>query len=226
MPRSALLVALLMLLAAFASVHAEAPSDDSVIEAWERLQRADSQTIALERIEPRLYRFETNRFPYDGHLRVLNVSLDGYGWSTDGATTMAVVEVELVDATDDFYARHAHSVPMWQATNILYLDSETGEWLDNREWQQRMIASSMPGGVLSILLSNWFWLALLAVMIVVLVFVSRKAGRQMNVAMNAHEQALSEQQRGLALMEDALNLNRDANRTLVKILEALERPGR
>jgi hypothetical protein len=226
MPRIALLAALSVFLPLWAPALADAPSDKAVIEAWERVQREDTQTIALEPIEPRLYRFATNRFPYDGRLRVLNVSLDGYGWAADGATTMAVVEVELIDATDELYVKHAHSVPMWQATNMLYLDDDTGEWLSNREWQERMIAGAMPGGALSILLSNWFWIGLIGVMIVVLVFVSRKASRQMNVAMNAHEQALSEQQRGLALMEEALALNRQANGTLVKILEALERPGR
>lgn len=63
----ALCAAVLVIALAHATAQAQ-PSQQSLVEAWERLQRSDPETLAFEKIAERRYRFRTSRFPFDGEL--------------------------------------------------------------------------------------------------------------------------------------------------------------
>jgi hypothetical protein len=43
---------------------AEKPSEESLIKAWEELQKRDSNTATFEKIADRRYKFRTNLFPF------------------------------------------------------------------------------------------------------------------------------------------------------------------
>ncbi|MDH3284536.1 MAG: hypothetical protein OEQ13_07320 [Acidobacteriota bacterium] len=227
MTRLSLIRAVTVVLAVMSAGHLAWTQDEStktLLEAWERAQRDDPATIALEPIETRLYRFHTNRFPYDGRLRVLNLSVDDTGYGPGMPYKLGFVEVELVDASEDFPVKFAQSYSLWQARNTLYFDEEAGEWLSSHEWQNRMIEQVEPVWP-ALLLSNWVWIALLAIFIVVVWKITRRATRQFDSAMHAQDKALTGQDHAIKLTEHAVKIHEDSNRLLGEILAEL-RSGR
>ncbi len=227
MTRSRSAVTAVILLAAFLSVspaRAHDGSAEGLLAAWEDVQRDDASTIVFEPVGDRVYRFHTNRFPYDGRLRVLNVSVDDTGHAPGMPFKLGFVEIELLDATEDFYTKYAQSYSLWQSRNTLYFDEEAGEWLSSMDWSSRLLdesAFSWPAA----LLSHWFWIALLAIFIAVVWRVTRRATRQFDSAMDAQDKALSSQDHAIKLTEHAVKIHEDSNRLLGEILAEL-RAGR
>ena len=210
----------------WASMDALRADQSELLATWEEAQRSDPQTLLFERVEPGLYRFETERFPFAGDLRVLNVAINDQAYREDERLRMGIVEIELVDLPEEFLARHAHSYGFWMQTHLLYFDDEAGRWMSGEEWQQRVVGD--PGSWCSPLvsLSGWFWIVMLLVLIVALSFAIRKANGQMKSAMSAQEKALSEQERAIRLTERALEIGEESNLVLKEILAALQRrPG-
>ena len=199
------------------------PTRESLLAAWETAQREDPQTIVFEKEENGRYRFATNRFPFDGTVRVLNLVVDDSGVKYPSATVMGVVEAELEDMSDDFRRQHAYSVGLWQAANMLYFDYEHGRWMTSAEWQGFMVDQYASPNFMS-WISSSFWLIFLLIIVIVLWWTMRRAGRQFKSATAAQDKALAEQERAIRLTEEAIEIGRDSNRLLRGILEALTGP--
>lgn len=202
-------------------IHAAEPTDEALLSAWENAQQADPKAEKFEKIETDLYHFKTRRFPYDGNLRVLNLSLEYQPGFGDDDFYLGVVEVELVDLPDDFYEKFAHSYAMWQQTNMLYFNPETDSWLTVKEWQD-IVAEKYPPGWTSIWSGNLFWIIFIVILIVFLWLATGKARKQMDTAMVDQKKALSEQEKAIKMTEEALQLHRETNRMLTGILAILE----
>jgi uncharacterized membrane protein len=206
---------------------AEGPTEESLLSAWETRQRTDPKTVVFEKVEPKVYRFETERFPYEGKIRVLNLSIDdpyaGPGSSQQVGSQIGVVEAALEDLPSGFMMHHAHSYGLWQAENTFYWDPVKGTWLTSREFQNR-IQEEAGGwyGWLGIGLSGLFWIFFLVVVLGVLFLLTRKASRQMKTAMAAQDKVLSEQERAMSLMERSIEVNEASNALLERILGTLE----
>jgi uncharacterized membrane protein len=178
----------------------------------------------FERIEDGRYRFQTERFPFDGVLRVINVVIDDRHVNFGQGIVMGMVEVKLEEVSDEFHRDHAYSIGIWQSGNTLYFDQESEIWLDASEWQQQIMDQMPFGGFWGWCSQNLFWVVFLILLVVMLWWVSRKANRQMNRATELQDKAMAEQERAIKLSEEALEISRDSNRLLRQILEALN-PG-
>ncbi len=198
------------------------PTRESLLEVWEQSQRADPQTTVFERIGDGRYRFATQRFPFDGVVRVLNVVLDDRHVEIANGMTVGMVETKLEDLTDDFLRDHAFSIGLWQAGNTFYFDGDSGRWLDAGEWQRQIMDRYPTGGAWSWLSGNLFWIVFLGIVVVTLWWATRRAGRQMKTAMAAQDRALAEQERAIRMSEEMLEVARDSNRLLRRILERLD----
>jgi hypothetical protein len=195
---------------------------DSLLAAWENAQRSDRNTVVFERLEEGLYRFQTERFPFDGEIRVNSVYIDDTAASYEEGAVFGVVEVELLGADDDFFSRYGQSYGFWMSGNTLYLDEKTGEWLTSREWSERRMKGFSSGtGVLS-WFSKYSFLFFLLILVFFLYFATRGPRKQMKSAMAAQEKALSEQERAIKLTERAVGLTEDSNRVLHEILKVLK----
>ena len=52
------------------------PSEESLLSAWEALQKNNPKTVVFEKLGERDYKFKTQMFPFDGELKVTNVVVD------------------------------------------------------------------------------------------------------------------------------------------------------
>jgi len=71
------------------------PTDDSLIQAWEKQQKADQKTIVFEKLKDRHYKFKTSYFPYDGELTIKNLVYGDLGGDADFDYSLGAVQVEL-----------------------------------------------------------------------------------------------------------------------------------
>lgn len=223
---------LLVLLAAATTVSAEQHQSAggldslkvSLLERWERAQREDPQTLRFEGLGKGRYRFHTERFPFDGELEVVNVSVDTLdGWVADDYR-IGVVEVELKDLPEGFTQRHAYSVGQWRSHNQFYLDVASGQWLTPAEWRQALseptLAAEVPRPALGCIV-NWSYLLLIVIFVLALVVVIRKASRQYRKATAAQDAALAGQRRALELSEQVLENARETRLILSEIRDLL-----
>lgn len=124
-------------------------TQESLVKAWEQVQRGDPETVTFEKLGERRYRFKTNRFPFDGELRILKATVtesaggyegeeSGGGYETASAT--GVVEYDLVGLSDEVTKKYEHSFANWQATNALHFDRGRGSWITSEEYSARRAA--------------------------------------------------------------------------------------
>ena len=212
---------------------AAALTRESALEAWEEVQQSDPQVTAFEKLGDRRYHFATERFPYDGDLQVVNVAIDDLGPDPEEAfgNRIAIVEVELVDMSDEIHRRHIQSIGLWERNNTLYFDKETKSWLSFSEWQQTFTDSYAPFGWISCFTwSSWGWLFPLVLLAAVVAGVARKATRQIDRTMSAQDRILQDHERAVKRQEEAIQLTKEAvvssqqtNQLLGEILEELRK---
>lgn len=222
--RLLLLVGPLLMLGASVSPQSEEPSRESLLAAWEASLREDPQTVVFEKLDDRRYRWSTERFPFDGVVRVLNLVIDDRSLEYAASGVVGVVEVDLDGVSDEFRRQYAYSIGLWQSANTLYYDADAGQWRSAIEWQSSLVESYSDGGWLA-WFSGWMWLLFLAIMVLVVFWLSRRASRQMKRAMAAQDKALAEQERAIRLTEDAIEVSRDSNRVLREIRDLLREQG-
>lgn len=199
-------------------------SEGSLIAAWEAVQKNDPKTQVFERVEPGVYQFHTGRFPYEGTLRVVGVTIDEMPMVGEDGWAMGIVEVELADLPDDFFMKHSRSYGVWEQGNILYFDPKAEAWVTPKQMQER-VNERAGGGLCWLSWSGYFWVGILAVAIAFLVVVAKKANKQMNRAMSAQDRVLADHQRVVELSERAVRLSEDSNRVLKEILEVMKQRG-
>jgi hypothetical protein len=217
----ALLVGMMVLVVVGASLEATEPSRESLLAAWEALQRDDPQTLQFEKIEGGRYRYATERFPFDGTVRVLNLVIDDRMLDYGTGGVMGVVEVDLEEVSDEFRRQYGYSIGLWLGANTLYFDNETGEWVSASDWQSSMVEQYSDVGSYA-RYWDYLWLLLLAVMVLLVLWLSRRAARQLKIATAAQDKALAEQERAIRLTEEAIEISRDSNRVLKEIRDQLK----
>lgn len=196
------------------------PDRTSLLAAWENQLRADPQTLVFEKIDDDRYHFSTERFPFDGTIRVLNLVVDDRTLDYAEGGTMGVVEVDLENLNDEFRRQHAYSIGLWQASNTLYYDADSESWVSAAQWQSSMMDRYAGGGWWG-WISSASWFVFLLLLLVVLFFAVRRANKQIKTTMAAQDKALAEQERAIRLTEEAVELSRDSNRVLKEIRDLL-----
>lgn len=219
-------VAILLLLAVPLAVAAE-PTRESLLTAWESLQRADPQTRTFERINDGRYRFATERFPFDGELEIAEVVVDDRSAEIPYGSATGHVAATLVGIDDAFRERYATSLAIWHSDGILHWDDETQGWVGSRAWMNRL-QERHAGGLWGTLLSNGFWILLLVVLILSIWPLSRRANRQFEeasaqqaLALSNQRDAIESQRRAIDGQQEAIELIRESNRLLREIRDQL-----
>jgi len=202
----------------FPGILFSAPTKESLITAWENQQKTDPNTLAFEEISPNIYRFKTERFPFDGELRILNITVDEQMSGFEGGFTMGIVEIELVDLPEDFLKKYSYSYSAWSQSNILYYDQENEKWLSAKEYYTKA-QENLPSGVF-IDPFNYIPLLFLFFLIIILIFVYNIQKRNRKYLDFVRE--LSQKETDLA--EKAYKLSKNSNKLLNNILKELKKP--
>ena len=135
----ALCAAVLVIALAHATAQAQ-PSSQSLVEAWEQLQRSDPETLAFEKIAERRYRFKTNRFPFDGELKILKATIDDSLADFEYAHIHGVIEYDLVGLSEEVVKKYEHSYESWQENNGLTYDKESSSWMSPEQLRVKSAA--------------------------------------------------------------------------------------
>jgi len=213
---------IMLLVGFFISLAASAePREKTLVETWEAIQKSDPKTVVFEKLEENTYKFRTERFPFDGILRVLNVSIDDRMSDSEYGYIMGVVEVELVDLPRDFMEKYSYSYSMWAQNNMLYYDKETKKWLSNKDYYAKS-QERLPKPP-----RMFFWNILsygpIIILIVFVVFslivinnLQKKNRKYMDFAEDSTKKSLE-------LIQKSLVLGEESNRVLKEILEELKK---
>lgn len=138
------------LLVALSHAHARAAAQAtqaSLVKAWEEVQRNDPETVTFEKTGEGRYKFKTERFPFEGELKILKAGVNDYSYGgddeSDGAPNgyvVGVIEYDLVGLSAEVEKKYEHSYSNWQMNNTLYFDKEGGEWLSLDKYRAKMAA--------------------------------------------------------------------------------------
>lgn len=198
------------------------PTEASLRNAWEKVQRADPKTEVFEKVAEDRYRFKTTRFPFDGEIRLLSCEVgDPVELPWQEGFVQGTVYVELVGGTEEIFRLHPQAYGLWAASHSLTYDSGEGRWLTAKEFSSRARRETSCQSWWGLLSGNLFWILFLVLAIVFLGLLARKTTRQMNTAMAAQEKALAEQARAMKIAERGLELAEDSNRLLREIRDGL-----
>lgn len=193
------------------------PTEESLIKAWESFQKEDPKTIIFEKVSKNRYRFKTERFPFDGELRILNITVDEQTASFEGGFVLGVVEVELIDLPKDFLEKYSYSYSAWIQDNILYYDKEEEKWLSADEYYGKM-KEKIPTGFFFDILN---YLPFLFLVFIIAIFIIAFNVQQKNKKYLNHAYDLSERQ--MQLIEKSLKLSQKSNKLLSEILKELKK---
>ena len=109
---------------------------ETLVAFWEEQVRNSSETKLFEKTqEAGVYNFETSFFPYKGRLKLLNAVVS----QTNGTyhiDTAGIIEVELLDATPDFYKKYARSYRAWSESGYYYYYQKQDKWFLPSEWSE------------------------------------------------------------------------------------------
>ena len=186
----------------------------SLLKAWETIQKNDPKVKTFASEGDKLYRFKTEHFPFDGQLKVLNVSVDDRLADTEYGQTMGVIEVELVDVDKDFMSKHAYSYSIWARNNMLYFNKETGRWLDSKEYfaETQKKWKNKVWNPLNNLWLEWPFLVIFGVLAFLIFAFNRMQRKNERFMNNAHD-----------LARETLEIARDSNRLLKEMLDHLKK---
>jgi hypothetical protein len=195
-----------------------APTEESLLEAWENIQKKDPKTIIFEKISSGRYRFKTERFPFDGELEVLNITIDERMGAYDYGYIMGVVEVELLDLPEDFLEKYSYSYSAWLQKNILYYDKENEQWLSDKEYYGK-IQQKNPSRILMDVLNlvpSLVYFFLFFILLVIVLVVQRKNKKYIDWAQELNK-------RQVELAEESHKLAKKNQKLLLEILKELKK---
>jgi len=214
------------------------PTKERLIVFWEDTLKADPQVKKLEETKEKgVYDFETTFFPYKGRLKLLNAAISPYEDGYYNGLSSGIIEVELLDADENFLKKYSASYSAWLRQNYFYHDEIGGVWFPakklgdwSKEYYKRENATAAATSAAIAANSNMksWWrdnmvLVYLALLIVIIIFAERMIKKQNKKIWDNHAKALEEQQRGIRLGEESLKHQLEHTRLLNEILAQLKK---
>jgi hypothetical protein len=193
------------------------PTEESLIEVWESFQKEDPKTIIFEKLSKNRYHFKTERFPFDGELEILNITVDEQTSSFEGGFVLGVIEVELLNLPEDFLEKYSYSYSAWIQNNILYYDKEEEKWLSDEEYYGKMkekIPTSFFLDILNYL--PFLFLFFIIILIIIAFSIQKKNKRYLEHAYDLNEKQMQ-------LIEKSIKLSQKSNKLLSEILKELKK---
>ncbi len=218
---SALLAVILLLTPALLTAQ---PGEDSFLQAWEKIQKDDPKTAIFEKIAKNRYRFKTERFPFDGELRILNITIDDKNISSEYNYLMGVIEVELADLPESFFQKYSYSYSIWARSNMLYYNATDNKWVTSNEIlsvQQPEVKGCFTGKFSSLIFDNFF-LIIFIFLLIVFIFAVRATKKQQLKYKKYMDNSEEKINKSFELSQQSLRLNEESLKTQKQILELLK----
>lgn len=131
------------------------PSKESLLLAWETVQKENPATVKFEKIGTGVYDFETTIFPYKGKLRVVNLlinkkpsayydDLQDYRFDEAEEDLTGIVELTLDGVDEKFQEKFRVSYKTWDRDNALHYNAATQTWYAPAKWADVRDALKTP----------------------------------------------------------------------------------
>lgn len=129
------------------------PSKESLLAAWEQMQKDDPYTVAFEKTkEQGIYNFETTIFPFKGKVKVLNELIEKnpayyygdfreYDKKLPDGDYIGIVEVDLLGVAKEFAGKFRYSYETWERGNALYYHADAKKWYTSDQWNSYKLAA-------------------------------------------------------------------------------------
>lgn len=199
---------------------AEKPSEESLIKAWEQIQKSNPDTVMFEKIEDRRYKFKTTFIPFDGELKIKDATIDaGMMMGPYQNYIMSVLDVELVGVPRESLIKNRKYF-IWASSGTLYYDKHAGKWLTIEEFQNEV--TKMHNASSS---SNLLIYILIVFLILSLAFVYnflRKYRQVVKTSLERQSDSIAKVDESIALTEKGIQLCEETNKLLKDILTELK----
>lgn len=210
------------------------PTRQGLVAIWEDTLKANPQVKTFEKTkEEGVYNFETTFFPYKGRLKLLNAAITPYEEGYYDGLSTGIIEIELMDAPESFFKKYAASYGAWTRQNYFYHDKVGGVWFPaakfsdwSKKYYERENAQTAASAPAASCASTWWMRNMgtflyLAFFVVILFLALLFAKKQNKKIWDNHAKALSEQQRGLAMVEKSMQLTEESIRNQKEMIRLL-----
>lgn len=198
------------------------PTGDSLIQAWEKIQKTDSKIIKLEKLEDNHYKFKTDHFPFDGELRIKGVIMDDVGTKQDTDFIFGTVQTELVGLPANFLQQYSYNYSTWSRSNTLYYDKKVGNWISSKQFQDAMTNRTAKRYQSNWGISDLVIIALAVVGIIIILRIFQRNKSYMKTVLQKQEESVSRCDVAVQQSEKSLQLSEESNKLLKEILEVMK----
>jgi hypothetical protein len=201
---------------------AEKPSEESLIKAWEQIQRSDPAAVTFDKISDRRYKFKTTLIPFDGELKINDATIDvTLMMGPYNNFIIAVMDVELVDLPKEAMQKN-RKYAIWARSNTLYYDKKAGKWLTLEEFQAEVAKINNSSSSTS-LFSNYILLAVLILALVYVLNFLRKNRQAVKTSLEKQADSIAKIDKSIVLSEKGIQLSEETNQLLKEILTTLKK---
>jgi len=204
---------------------ADSPTEDSLITAWEALQKSSANTVTLEKIADRRYKYKTNLFPFDGELKINDATVESMGSGPYNDFTLGLLDVELIDLPKDVPQKYSRKYSMWQRNNTLYYEKKTGKWLSPQEFQNVISKMNMDKSKPSGLFSDYMILVVLLLALGYVIYFLQKNKQAVKTSLQRQTDAIAQVDKSIKLSERSIQVGEETNKILKEILYSLKSKG-
>lgn len=205
---------------------AETPTEDSLIKTWENIQKNDSNTVTFEKINDRHYKFSNKLFPFDGELKIKDVTIDSTMMVGNSDNfMMGIIDVEFEKMPKDFIQQHSRKYYMWAMNNNLYYDKKAGKWLSSKEFQtvmMKMQKEMLRPSSLSSFFSDYFVIIALLIVSGFLLYFTRNYKSTVKNSLQRQDDAITRVNKTIELSEKSIAVGEETNKILKDILSTLK----
>jgi hypothetical protein len=197
------------------------PTKESLLPAWENIQKSDPKTLVFDKIAEDRYKFKTEHFPFEGELKVLNINIDDRWSDQEFGTIMGVIEIELVDLPEDFLQKHSYSYSIWSQNNMLYYDKKSEQWLSSKEYyalSQKKYNLNPFTSIFRYLPVDITTIIFIVIIIIIIFYLSKIQKKNEKYINNAQDMT----KKSLELIHKSLALSEETNKLLKEIADLLK----
>ena len=219
---AASLISLVVNLTFLASLSNAQPTEESLIQKWEQIQKSDPKTITFTKLADHRYKFKTERFPFDGVLKVKDATVDEGEVGFAGEFVVGIVEIELVGVPSKFIEQYGRKYSIWSRNNRLYYDKKSETWRTPREFQSIMIKKAEAQTKSTWGVVDFAIIVLVIVGLAIVWKIAQRYGRDSKTALHRQSEVLDRYEVSIQQSERGLQLAEEANKLLKEILEQLK----
>lgn len=213
---------LLCLVFSFVGFAEQLPTEESLIAAWEEIQKNDPNNIKFEKIKDKEYRINNNKIPFEGILKINSADIED-SMMGDNEYLMGIVDAELVGLSSDFIEKNSRRYYGWARNNNLYYDKNKNKWITVQEFHKVLTENQDKVMGIFSFVSNYLFIILLIFIIISAVYFSRKQKKVINKSFEQQAQVIAQVNKSLELGEKSVELNQETNEILKDILDELKK---